>query len=43
MLTLIISMLMSLGLVDSAESYNTLSLAEQETLTEIVIVDIETD
>lgn len=43
MLTLIIAMLISLGLVDSAETFNNLSIQEQNELTEIVIEDIETN
>lgn len=43
MLTLIIAALISLGLVDSAEQFNSLSAQEQNTLTEIVIEDIETN
>ncbi len=43
MLTLIIAALISLGLVDSADHFNSLSAEEQSSLTEIVIEDIETN
>lgn len=42
MLALIISLLMSLGLVTGAEDFNSRSAAEQNALTEIVIEDLET-
>lgn len=43
MLAIIISMLISLGLVSSTEDFNSRSVTEQQTLTEIVIEDLETN
>ncbi len=43
MIALIIAMLMSLGLVTDADDFNSRSVTEQQTLTEIVIEDLETN
>ncbi len=43
MISLIIALLMSLGLVTDANDFNSRSEAEQQTLTEIVIEDLETN
>ena len=43
MIALIISLLMTLGLVDSPEAYNDLSNSEQQELNSIVIEDISQD